>query len=166
MLTIEPLRCSFMYLTACWAQMKELRTLTAKMPSHSSTVVFSMLPRLLQPTVLTSTSMRPKCATALSISARQSASTATSALSAIAWCPASTRLAATAWAASGERLETTTRAPSSANKRTMPSPMPEPEPVTTATLSLRRAIDHSLKEKLFIEGHGVQDLACRQIYTG
>src|SRR5207244_2592291 len=52
----------------------------------------------------------------------------------------STRLAATASAGSIERLEITTRAPSSANNRTMPSPIPEPEPVTTATLSLRRAI--------------------------
>src|SRR5262245_13538581 len=34
----------------------------------------------------------------------------------------------------------TTRAPSSANNRTTPSPIPAPEPVTTATLFFRRSI--------------------------
>src|SRR5262245_65477995 len=48
--------------------------------------------------------------------------------------------AATAPPFSSSRPETTTRAPSSANNRTMPSPIPEPDPVTTATLSFKRFI--------------------------
>src|SRR5215813_9189051 len=108
-------------------QMKALRTFVAKSLSHNSTVVSSMVPRVLRPTLL-------------SINARHSASTVTSARTKTAWAPCATISEATASPFSSSRPETTTRAPSSANNRTTPAPIPAPEPVTTATLFFRRSI--------------------------
>src|SRR5262245_28381322 len=65
-----------------------------------------------------------------------------------AWAPCAAISEATASPFSSSRPETTTRAPSSANNRTMPSPIPAPDPVTTATLSFKRFISFLSVEML------------------
>src|SRR5262245_59187149 len=82
------------------------------------------------------------------MSARQSVSTETSARMKTARAPCAVISEATASPFASSRPETTTRAPSSANDRTMPSPIPAPEPVTTATLSFKRLIPSPLVEML------------------
>src|SRR5215470_10346030 len=72
----------------------------------------------------------------------------TSARTKTAWAPCATIAEATASLFSSSRPETTTRAPSSANNRTTPSPIPAPDPVTTATLSFKRFISPTSTEML------------------
>ena len=120
--------------------MKALRTLVAKSLSHSSTVVSSIVPRVLTPTLFTSTSIRPNCSTVRSIRARQSTSFETSARTTIARPPSSTMLRATAWHLASSRPEMTTARAFCGKEPRNPLAHPRAGTCNHRTRSCKRAI--------------------------
>src|SRR5580704_11886535 len=96
------------------------------------------------PTLLSSTSMRPKAETQVSTMAATSAALLTSARHAAAWPPSSLMIRAVSSAAARLMSAQHTRAPSRANATAVALPLPhpgpiEPAPTTSATLPLSRS---------------------------
>jgi hypothetical protein len=107
------------------------------------------------PTLLSSTSMRPKAETQASTMAATSAALLTSARCAAAWPPSSLSIRAVSSAAAGLMSAQNTRAPSRANATAVALPLPhpgpiEPAPTTSATLPLSRSAMAVLPFQFFI----------------
>ena len=110
------------------------RTLTAKMRSHSSTVVSSSVPRFVRPAELTSPSRRSKRSSQARTIARQSSSLVRSAGTNTASLPSSARRARTRSPRSRLRPQITMpAAPRPAARTAIASPRPWVLPVTITT---------------------------------
>src|SRR3989441_10102518 len=141
MFTILPYRWCFIAGSTARHARNTPRRFTAMTRSHSSTVISSIVPRVIGmvakiAALFTRMSMRPKRASADSAIAFVLASSATSART---LCPRAPSSEATVAAAASSTSATTTLAPAAARAREYAFPMPWPPPVTMATRPPRRS---------------------------
>src|SRR5580692_9014516 len=154
MLMIEPPPCPAITGMTCFMARKALLRLTAKTRSQSASASSTTPPTNAMPTLLSSTSMRPKVETQASTTAATSAALLTSARHAAAWPPSSLMIRAVSSAAAGLISAQNTRAPSRANATAVALPLPhpgpiEPAPTTSATFPLRRSAMRSSRLQRF-----------------
>src|SRR5688572_6031076 len=143
MLTIAPPPCRSIAGMTCFMARKQLLRLTAKTRSQTSSESSTTPPTSTMPTLLSSTSMRPKrsrqAATARSTSADRDASACQASAS-----PPSPRMISTVSRAAPSFTSTQkTRAPSRAKSTAVALPLPqpgptEPAPITSAVLPASR----------------------------
>src|SRR5689334_10480120 len=141
LMMLPPRPCAFMRAAPCLMPRKTPRTSTAKVKSHSSTVVSPIGPKAPPtPALLNTQSSPPKRSTASATSAATSRSAETSTRSAARRSPAPCARASAIVSARVASLTSpmTTRAPSRRKVSALARPMPLPPPVTRATLPSRR----------------------------
>src|SRR6202162_3895081 len=133
---------SFMWFSAAWVVANTPRMLMSITRSISSSVVSSNGFGMAVPALFTSTSSRPKAATAFSTAPLTALASAASAWIATAFPPASSMVLITA-AAALESLAyvMATLAPSAARRFAIAAPIPREPPVTSATLLVNLDID-------------------------
>ena len=131
-LRMLPERCRFMTGAACLMPRKTPLSSTSNVMSYSSTLVLSIGPSAPpKPALLKRQSSRPQRATAVSTAASTSVSSVTLTC---ANAPSAPSSRASSCPLSSCMSAITTRAPSTANRRTVAAPIPLAPPVTSATL--------------------------------
>src|SRR3984957_17724116 len=132
----------------CFMARYALLRLTANTRSQSASDTSTTLPISAMPTLLSSTSMRPKAFRQAATMASTSPARDASAVNAAALPPSAAMMRTVSSAAAALRSTQNTRAPSRANVTAVALPLPqpgpiEPAPTTSAVFPLSRSIDFS-----------------------
>src|SRR5258706_2858523 len=147
MLMIEPPPCRAITGMTCFMARKALLRLTANTRSQSASETSTTFPVSAMPTLLSSTSMRPKVLRHAATIASTSAARETSAVNAVALPPSEAMIFAVSSAAAPLRSTQNTCAPSRAKVTAVALPLPqpgpiEPAPTTSAVFPLSRSIEN------------------------
>src|ERR1043165_3626764 len=165
MLMIEPPPCTTIIGITCFMVRKALFRLTASTRSHASSGNSTTPPTSAMPTLLSSTSMRPKSAMQAFTIASTSAFFDTSARNGSARPPSLVMMLAVSSAALRWMSTQNTLAPSRAQATAVALPLPqpgpiEPAPTINATMSFRRLATGPLPSlRVELVQFGFQDLA-------